>query len=694
MKIRVGTDVGGTFTDLWARTDDGRELVVKSPSTPDIVGGILGAIDLAAVGLSLTPEDFCASVERFGHGTTAGLNALLTQTTPPTAIVTTEGFGDTLEIGRLQRQLVGLTDLEIGDYLNRGRWPALVERPLVFEVRERIDAHGDIVTPLTDDEIERIVSLVHAADVRAVAVCTLWSVSNPVHEHALADAIRRRLPDVFVSESHLISPTVGEYARMATTAVNAALAPVMSEYLARLNESLAARGVTCPIMVMTGEGGVVDAAEVSDEPVSVLMSGPAAGVIACRDVARELGFEHVLTVDIGGTSFDVGTVIDGEALLRTEFSIGGSDIQRPSIDVSTIGAGGGSIARVRNGALTVGPSSAGAHPGPVCYSRGGAEPTATDADLVLGVLAEEDFAGGTMTLDRDAAVRAIRERIAEPLGLSEIDAARGIRDILDARMADLLRSVTIERGHDPRDFVVFAGGGQGPSHAWALCRELGIREFVVTPVATGQSAFGTGTSQVSRTLTRPAYIRLDGSRTVVAGDIPQLMNLAAELRDAVSSALGDVATMTTTLAIRYRGQAHHLDIELREDLADTAAAVTFFDRFEQRYESLFGAGSGFTKAGIEITSVRVVGAARGTGIPAAVHANLLSPAGMRDVYFDSSEPISCRVYRCDFPAPDQQQTGPCLIVSSGQTLVVPADASVRTDTAGNFIVTLTEEEQP
>lgn len=694
MRIRVGTDVGGTFTDLWARTDDGREVVVKSPSTSDIVGGILGAIDLAAVELSMTPEAFCASIDRFGHGTTAGLNALLTQTTPRTAIVTTEGFGDTLAIGRLQRQLVGLTDLELGDYLNRGRWPVLVERPLIFEARERIDAHGEVVTALTHSEIERVVGLVDAADVRAVAVCTLWSVANPTHENALAAAIRDRLPEIFVSVSHRISPTVGEYARMATTAVNAALAPVMTEYLARLDFALAARGVSCPVMVMTGEGGVVNADEVSDEPVSVLMSGPSAGVIACRDVARGLGYTHVLTVDIGGTSFDVGTIVDGEALLRTEFSIGGSDIQRPSIDVSTIGAGGGSIARVRAGSLTVGPASAGARPGPVCYGRGGEEPTATDADLVLGVLAEEDFAGGTMTLDRDAAARAIRTHVAEPLGLSVIDAARGIRDILDSRMADLLRSVTIERGHDPRDFVVFAGGGQGPSHAWALCRELGVREFVVTPVATGQSAFGTGTSEVTRTLVRPAYVRFDGSHGVVAGDIDHLMKVAGELRDVVSRTLDQVAALTTTLAIRYRGQAHHLDIELREDLAEPASAAVFFDRFEQRYEALFGAGSGFRKAGMEITSVRVVGAAQGTGIPPAAHANQLEADGERDVYFDGPEPVPCPVFRCDFPAPDQQVSGPSLIVSSGQTLVVPPGASVRTDHSGNFIVTFSEEAMP
>ncbi|TPQ16882.1 hydantoinase/oxoprolinase family protein [Streptomyces sporangiiformans] len=408
MRFRVGTDVGGTFTDLWVYADDGRQAVLKAPSTADIIGGILRAVDLAADHFRLSAREFCSSIDRFGHGTTAGLNALLTSSAARTALITTAGFRDTLEIGRLKRQLAGLTELEIGDYRNRGRWPAAVPRQLVFEVGERIDSAGEVVVPLDEAGLDRVMDRVASAGVDAVAVATLWSVANPEHERRIGAAVRARFPEMFVSLSHQVAPSVGEYARMSTTAVNAALGPVMSAYLRRLDDALRGLGLAVPVVVMTSEGGVVSADVISDQPVSVLMSGPAAGVIACQGIGLRLGHENLLTVDIGGTSFDVGTIARGEPLMRGQLTVGGADIQRPAIDVATIGAGGGSIARVRDGALTVGPFSAGARPGPVCYGRGGTEPTATDADLVLGVLGEEDFAGGTMRLDGEAAPQRSR----------------------------------------------------------------------------------------------------------------------------------------------------------------------------------------------------------------------------------------------------------------------------------------------
>jgi N-methylhydantoinase A len=694
MRIEVGTDVGGTFTDLWAAVDDGRQTVVKSPSTPDIVKGILNALGLAARSLGIPADEFAAAVWRFGHGTTAGLNALLTGELPRTAVVTTAGFGDTLEIGRLQRQLAGLTDLEIGDYLNRGRWPVVVPRPLVFEVDERIAADGSVVRDLGDAELERLIIRIRDSGVDAVGVTTLWSVANPVHERRIAQALRDALPGLLVSESHRIAPGTGEYARMSTTTVNAALAPVMTGYLARLGEALRACGIASPVLVMTGEGGVVAADVVSSEPVSVLMSGPAAGVIACQRVAREMGIGNVLSVDIGGTSFDVGVIIEGQPLLSTQFSIAGAEILRPAIDVATIGAGGGSIASVRNGSLSVGPRSAGALPGPACYGRGGVEPTVTDADLVLGVLAEEDFAGGTMTLDRDAAVRAIDEHVARPLGITVLEAAAGIRDVLDSRMSDLLRSVTIERGHDPAEFVVFAGGGQGPSHAWALCRDLGVGTFVVTPVAAGQSAFGTGTSALKRTQTRACYVRIDGARRIVAGDVDAVQqDFDAMVRD-LRELLGSDAHVRSTAAVRYRGQAHHLDVTVDRAVAEAGGMDALLDAFEAQYESLYGRGAGFSAAGVEITSLRAVATAPDAPHPPLANDGALTLAGHRDVVFDDPEAVvRCPVYRADFPADNQELTGPCLVTARGQTLVVPPRARVRTDAHGNLVVQL-EQESP
>jgi len=681
VRFQVGTDVGGTFTDLWVRADDGRQAVLKSPSTADIIGGILNALDLASAHFGLSTQEFCATVDRFGHGTTAGLNALLTSSAARTALVTTAGFGDTLEIGRLKRQLAGLTELEIGDYTNRGRWPAIVPRQLVVEVAERIDRDGDIVVPLADHEIDRLLERLSSMDVQAVAVATLWSVTNPEHELRIGAAVRERFPELFVSLSHEVAPAVGEYARMSTTAANAALGPVMSDYLARLDDALRRRGLTVPVMVMTSEGGVVAADVVSDQPVSVLMSGPAAGVIACQRIGRRLGRAHLLTVDIGGTSFDVGIVVRGDPLLRDQFTVAGVDVQRPAIDVATIGAGGGSIARVRDGALTVGPYSAGARPGPACYGRGGTEPTATDADLVLGVLDEDGFAGGTMTLDRAAAAAAIEKHVARPLGVGVVEAAWGIREVLDARMADLLRSVTIEKGHDPREFVLFAGGGQGPSHAWALCRELGIGTFVVTPTATGQSAYGTGTCELKRTISRPCYLRLTGEHEIIAGDLAQL---AEDL--AAMTGQGD---LRQTVAIRYRGQAHHLDVPVVDGLASPEALDKTLRGFEEQYEALFGSGAGFREAGFELTGLRVIAThAFGDEIQAAPADDVVWVGSRNVVFDDPAKPVHCPVYHTAFPAPGQELRGPCLVSFPGQTLVVPPGATARTDTAGNFVVEL------
>ncbi|WP_142103689.1 hydantoinase/oxoprolinase family protein [Pseudonocardia cypriaca] len=693
----MGTDVGGTFTDVWVYADDGRQAVLKAPTTADIIGGIMDGIELAAGRFGLSVEEFCSSVDRFGHGTTAGLNALLTGSAARTALITTAGFGDTLEIGRLKRQLAGLTELEIGDYRNRGRWSPVVPRTLVFEIAERIDRAGEVVVPLDRPEIDRVLDRVGGAGVQAVAVATLWSVANPEHERRIGAAVRERFPDLFVSLSHEIAPAVGEYARMSTTAVNAALGPVMSAYLARLDEALRGRGLGVPMVVMTSEGGVVSADVVSDQPVSVLMSGPAAGVIACQQIGRRLGEEHLLTVDVGGTSFDVGTVVRGNPLLRDQLTVGGADIQRPAIDVATIGAGGGSIARVRDGALTVGPFSAGARPGPVCYRRGGSEPTATDADLVLGVLDEDGFAGGTMRLDRAAAAAAIAERIARPLGLGVVEAAWGIRQVLDARMADLLRSVTIEKGHDPREFVLFAGGGQGPSHAWALCRDLGIRTFVVTPTATGQSAFGTGTCELKRTISRPHHLRLPSADRIAVRDVEPLaaalaaMTAEAEAASAGGPAQGGLA-IRRTAAIRYRGQAHHLDVPIIDGLGSPAALEKTLRQFEERYEALYGAGSAFREAGFELLGLRVIAARALDGAVRPTARDELVADDIRDVVFDDpAKPVECPAYRTAFPAPGQVVAGPCLVVFPGQTLVVPPGASARTDELGNFVVTLAEE---
>lgn len=684
----IGTDVGGTFTDLWLRAPSGQSWVCKSPTTADVVTGVVNAVRLAADTAGIDVHELCSQVTRFGHGTTAGLNALLTGRTATTGLITTAGFGDVLEIGRLRRGTAGLQGLELGDYHLRGQIPPLVPRTRVVEVDERIDSDGVVRTTLDEASVLAAIERLREMGVEAVAVCLLWSTENPTHELAIADLIRRELPEVFLSLSHEIAPSVGEYARASTTVANAALGPIAGHYLSKLEEELAALGMTAPIMMTTSAGGVVPARTVTERPVSNLLSGPASCVVAGQKIGAELGVPNVLTMDVGGTSFDVGVVVDGVALMSDEVTFGGADMRVPSIDIASIGAGGGSIAAVEGGVLSVGPRSAGARPGPVCYGKGGTEPTTTDADLVLGVLDPSQFGSGGIVLDRNAAAAAIEEKIGRPLGLSGIEAARAIRVVFDNAMADLLRAVTIERGHDPREFTLVAGGGSGPSHAWALCRETGLSGFVVPPTATAASAFGAGTSDLKTTASRTSYRRIlpevgpsdEDTKVVVAALTETRERARAAIPDPDGSAVTDIAS------VRYFGQAHHLDIPLPEHV-DTNAVADLLSDFEREYEQLWGKGAGFKEAGFEILSVRSVAALPATAVAGAATGEKFEKVGARPVVFDdANNPDDTAVYRVRWPAAGQELTGPALVSLPGCVVVIPPGATATTDALGQIHV--------
>src|SRR5215475_172011 len=601
MAFFVGTDVGGTFTDLWVADATGEARVFKTSTTGDVMGGVLNALNLAAQSYGLEFGAFCARIERFGHGTTVSLNALLTGRAARTAIVTTLGFGDTLEIGRMRRQTAGLSDTEVTDYFLHNRHLPIVPRERIVEVRERIDANGTIIAPLDEAQAREALRALKGDGIEAIAICTLWSTANPVHELRLKELVEGELPGVFLTLSHQISSVVGEYGRMSTVAANAALGPIAGRYLARLEQTLRGAGMQVPILMMTNAGGVLPTDVLNDRPAFALFSGPAAGVIGSLAIGERIGAGNILVTDIGGTSFDVGVVVEGRPLMRREITVAGADIRVPSIDVASIGAGGGSIAAVKFGNLTVGPQSAGANPGPACYGRGGTEPTATDADLVLGVLDPDNFIGGRMRLDVEAARRAIHDKVAKPLGMDLMQAAWGIREVLDARMADLLRRSTIERGHDPREFTFFANGGAGPSHAWALVRELGLNGFIVPAAATAQSAFGCANSSLGLTREQPVYLRVT-SDAKPAPDALKAINdtlktLEAEARDGVvaAGARGRIAVQRV-LAIRYRGQTNALDIAIANGVFNERAYEGAVKRFERQYESLFGRGATYTRA--------------------------------------------------------------------------------------------------
>lgn len=680
----VGTDVGGTFTDLWLRSPAGESYVCKSPTTADVVTGVVNAMHLAAELTGMSTRELCEQVDRFGHGTTVGLNALLTGRSAKTGLITTRGFGDVLEIGRLRRGTAGLRGMDLGDYFLRGQVPPLVPRELVVEVTERVNAEGKILTPLDPNSVRAAAERLKAEGVEAVAICLLWATENPEHEKNVAAIVSEILPDAFLSMSHTIAPSVGEYARASTTSANAALGPIAGHYLLNLEQELRALGMTAPIMMTTSAGGVVPAATVTTSPVTGLLSGPASCVVAGQSLGKEQGKPNILTMDVGGTSFDVGVVVDGTPLLRDDVTFGGADMRVPSVDIASVGAGGGSIAAVTGGILTVGPRSAGALPGPVCYGKGGTEPTTTDADLVLGVLDPDAFGSGGITLDRDAAAIAIEEQVGRPLGLNALEAARAIRVLFDSTMSDLLRSVTIERGHDPREFTLVAGGGSGPSHAWALCRELGLDGFLVPATATAQSAYGAGTSDLKTTSSRTSYVRLASGVTPGPHHAEALRQALAATTEASLAAIPDreQADLTHTAAVRYHGQAHHLDVTLPQS-PDEVDLLAMLERFESGYELLFGQGSGFREAGFEILSVRSVASLAAEALTVASNGEQFEVRGVRPVIFDDpASPEETTVYGCRWPAGGQKVDGPCLIQLPGCVVVVPPGGSATTDNAG------------
>jgi N-methylhydantoinase A len=690
----IGTDVGGTFTDLWVTDSGGQTLVFKSPTTRDVLGGVIDAMTLAAEAYGTSFERFCAAIERFGHGTTVGLNALLTGRAAKTAIVTTRGFGDTLEIGRLRRQTAGMNELEMTDAFQRNRFRPLVPRNLIVEVDERIDAEGRVITPLDEALARHDLKSLGERGVEAIAVCTLWAIRNPVHERRLGEIAREELPGVFVSLAHQLAPNVGEYARMSTTAANAALGPLAGRYLAELEATLQKAGMQVPVLMMTCNGGVLPAPVLSDRPAVALFSGPAAGVIGSAAIGAPIGLKNILTSDIGGTSFDVGVIVDGEPVMRSEIAVAGADIRVRSIDVESIGAGGGSIASVHFGELRVGPDSAGANPGPACYGRGGTEPTATDADLVLGVLDPDNFLGGRMTLDVERARRAITEKIAEPLGIGLLDAAWAIRQVLDSRMADLLRRMTIERGHDPRDFALFANGGAGPSHAWMLSAELGLDRFVVPAAATAASAYGTANSDLGFTTERPTYCRIPPGRGPTPAQLDAISTgLAGAARDArehlARATAGGKIEIARLVSMRFRGQMNHLDVDLDSDVFDLAAFEKAAKSFQHQYETRFGRGAAFASAGYELLSVRTT--AIGTLPPpgSAARGETLTASGSRPVVFDDpKKPVDTAIYRTNFPEPGAVVDGPAIIEFPGQSVVVPPGAQATADAFGNLHVRL------
>lgn len=686
--LRIGADVGGTFTDVVMVGDGGRVLICKLPSTPPTFeAAVLAAVE-RLLGEAGQGGGAVASV---AHGTTVATNAVLEQRGARTALVTTRGFRDVLELRRVRApQMYDLF------------WqkpPPLVERALRLELGERVGADGAVLAPLDEAELAAVGERLAAAGVEAVAVCLLHAYAYPAHERRVGAYLRARLPGAHISLSHEVLPERREYERSATTAVNAYVQPVMRRYLEALRSGLAAAGVGAPLLLMQSSGGLMPAEAAARLPVYVLESGPAAGVLAAATFAGRAGLPDVITLDIGGTTAKAALIVGGRPGYSAEYEVGaslsagnrlvgggGELIRAPSIDIAEIGAGGGSIAQLdAAGGLRVGPRSAGARPGPVCYGAGGTLVTLTDANVALGLVRPGPIADGQVTIDREAAVAAIGAQVAEPLGLGVLEAADGIHRIANAHTLRALRAVSVERGHDPRGFALVAFGGSGPVHAAALARELGCRRVIVPPLPGLFSAIGLLVSGVEHHDVRSCLL-------LAAEAAPALAALAAELRAQMLGRFAGEGFAPAEVALgwsadaRFRGQAYELRIPLAAEPGAPGAAAALCDAFVAEHARLYGHADAATP--VEVVALRLVGRTAPPAVDAAWAGPAApAPARSRAAYFGArwglvDAPVLPRAALAT-PA-----AGPLLIDEYDATTVVPPDARAWLDEQGQIVMEL------
>lgn len=670
--MRVAIDVGGTFTDAIAFDPEGGWVTSKVPTTPhDLSEGFLGAFDLVRDG---------ADVEALLHGTTVLINAILTGRFPNSVLITTSGFRDVLEIMRADRK--DLFDIE------QTKPRPMVPRERRLEVLERIAADGSVVESLADDEIERVVAEVEALAPEAVAVCLLCSYINPEHERRLGTALRERLGDTYVSLSHEVLPVYREFERTSTTVVNALAQPLMDQYLDQVVSSLSGVGFGGRFLIMQSNGGLAEPVEVRERPVWTLFSGPAGGVISAAYVGRVAGVRDVLNLDMGGTSCDVSAVTSGDPDRVSAFEVAGYPVTVSSIDIVTVGAGGGSIAWIDpGGALQVGPDSAGAVPGPACYARGGTQPTVTDAAVVLGRYAADIELGGHMAIDADRAQEAVGP-IAAALDMSVEEAAGGILRLVNVNMANALREVSVERGRDPRAYALVAAGGAGPAHGFEVADELGIPEVLIPPFPGAASAQGMLLADVRRDQVRTIYRPL---RSLGASELATLVREVAEetagrLAYALKAAEAQRSEIEVLAAIdlRYAGQAYEITIPLDlEGLDPDALEEAFHEAHASRY------GHSFPGETVELINLRAAAIQRVAGDPTDRPTWLRREARRKNVHWGGAEgwvetPIVSRA--------ESQETrfeGPAIIEQPDATIVVPV--GVISEPAGESCLRLYRE---
>ncbi len=693
-----GIDIGGTFTDCVVIDAAGRVTTSKVPSTPDDFSrGMMGALEGAAEKLGLDLETLGRSLSLLSHGTTTGTNAVIQKKGAKVGLITTKGHNDVIHIMRGSRGLSG-REVRLVVHIPESKKPdPIVPKRLIRGVSERVDCFGQVVVPLNEAEAREAVQGLIDAGVEAIAVCFLWSFLHRAHEARMRAIIEEMAPGLFVTCSHELVPKWGEYERTAAVALNAYIGPIVSGYLSKVDRDVTASGYAAPLQITQCAGGTISVAKAMKAPLLTLDSGPVAGVMGSQFLGRQLGIENVITTDMGGTSFDVGIIHRGEAASSYRATVNQYEYFLPKVDIQAIGSGGGSKAWIDavTGTLKVGPDSAGAVPGPVCYGRGGTVPTVTDADLVLGYLDPDNFAGGAMTLDRPAAEAAVAE-LGGRLGFGLEACASGIAKIVEFQMADLIRKATIQKGFDPRDFTLFAFGGAGPMHAGIFARELGIAKVLVPQRETASvwCAFGAAAADILHVYEQVEIMSSPFDPAKINAILEQLS--AEGAKQLALEGAGDAdRAMAFSLDMRHKGQINEVEVAIEGDSLTAADLETLNARFVERYELLYGRGASLPGATLEIVTLRCRASARTPKPPliptdemtAAPPSIALRPS--RRVWWEESAGFAeTPIYDGAALLPGNRIEGPAVVETVATSVVLHHGQSLAVDRYGNFEMTV------
>ena len=691
-----GLDIGGTFTDCVLMDESGQITIAKAPSTPaNFAEGVIEAISRAATKIGLNLPQLLDAITVLAHGTTVGTNTIIQRRGAKVGLITTKGHNDVIHIMRGSRGLAG-GDIKLIVHIPESSKPEpLIPKRLIRGVSERVDCFGKVVVELNEDEARQAIIELRDAGCEALAICTLWSFLEPKHELRIKQLAQELAPDLYITCSSELAPKWGEYERTTAVALNAYIGPITVGYVTRLDQQLKATGLKPPLQITQCAGGTITVRKAQQAPLLTLDSGPVAGVTGSVFLGDLMDTPNIITTDLGGTSFDVGVIHNGAPIVTYKSLVRQYEYFLPKVDVHTLGTGGGSKVRVDKvtRSLRVGPDSAGADPGPVCYGKGGTVPTTTDADLILGYLDPDNYAGGTMKLDRAAAAAAL-QLLADEIGMDLYEFASGVATIAEFQMADLIRKMTVTKGLDPREFVVYAFGGAGPVHMGVAARELGVAKVIVPQgdAAAVWCAFGAASADI---LHVDEQVSIMSSPFDLAKVNAMLTALHAKgrahlLEDGVDASRHQ---FRFSIDMRHRGQINEVEVDLDGGVLNQVALEELRDRFVARYERLYGHGAALHGARLEMVTFRCRASAVSIK-PKLIAAKELTETisadaqtGMRDIYWAEWKKLAATpIFNGYKLRPGNAIIGPCVVETATTSMVVHPKQRIAVDALGNFLI--------